>query len=64
VQVVGQWQKDTFEEIPQGQGQPLGAWSILAGSVAVSKLMELDFDLEPAVRISSECVHPFLTDLF
>jgi hypothetical protein len=33
-QVFEHWQKDTYEEMPQvapqGRGQPLGAWSILA----------------------------------
>jgi hypothetical protein len=31
---------------------------------AVSKVLEPDFDLGPAVRISSECGHNFLVNLF
>jgi hypothetical protein len=49
---------------PQGQGRPPGAWSILAGQVAVSKLLEPSFDLRPAVLISSGCGHEFLMNLF
>jgi hypothetical protein len=49
---------------PESQGQPPGAWSILTGKVAVSKLLESDFDLGPAVRISFKCDHEFFLDLF
>jgi hypothetical protein len=49
---------------PQGQGSRAGAWSIMTREIAVSKFMELDFDLRPAVCIGSECGHEFLMDLF
>jgi hypothetical protein len=49
---------------PQGQGRPPGGWNIIPGYIAVSKLLESDFDLGPAVRIISECGHEFLMDLF
>jgi hypothetical protein len=40
---------------PSDQRRPPGAWSILRGQVTVSKLLKPDSDLEPAVRVSSEC---------
>jgi hypothetical protein len=59
---------DTVEKCgklqPQSQGRPPGAWSILTGEVAVSKLIAPDIDMGLAVRTSSECGHELLMDLF
>jgi hypothetical protein len=49
---------------PQGQGRPPGAWNILTEPVAISKFLEPDFDLGPAIHISSECGQESPVDLF
>jgi hypothetical protein len=67
-QALEHWQKDTFEETPQ-IGAPRSRAAVRCvehpyRKVAVSKILEPDFDLRPAERISSECGHELLIDLF
>jgi hypothetical protein len=48
----------------QGRGRSPGAWGILTMEVGISKFLEPDFDLGPAVRISSKGEYEFMMHLF
>jgi hypothetical protein len=47
----------------QGQPWSSGPWKVSAGEIAVSELLEQDFDVGPGVCIVIECARQFLVDL-